>query len=345
MIHGSLQHLLKPEGTPPLTSDWQTADLRQHGGGGSHGLAGLHEPTSAERNELLAEVLARRPIISETEAGAAVPAHNWKVTARRWPAGDQRLWRVDVGAGCVNGEPARMTYLRENDPRGWQMPAGYPPFAELAKIYSPAYPFVDRSMIEDPAPFLLVTVPDASGTDLGGFELIPPARRPAALRGRQHWECDLYRASVWVSVTTWKVDPQNDLVRARQGFTQPRRWRVFAGRRPPRGIGVRAGAAHELARLWLLRKPGVPAADRLLVEQRSYWSLGTLAVEPTLGLGTALDIAEVTAEAAVLGLLGIGTLGTLGVAGLLTLEIIAALLLAELADVLESSGSTPFWSR
>jgi hypothetical protein len=221
--------------------------------------------TSDQFNERVREAARHQRLRGHVRASEGRIKHKWKVTAERYvpqnfgdfginpltgdpyfsawvfqhDKPDQRRWRIDVGEGCVNSQPAVIEYLRRDDPRGWQMPAGYLPFNPIKKILGEAYPFVDRPMWEDPRPFVLVTTPDPENEkDLGGFIRTPDQRRPQFFRTADMWEKDLYQASVWVSVSFWHADPALDLVRKSEAPRRLQRWRVFAGRFPTKAEGV-----------------------------------------------------------------------------------------------------------
>jgi hypothetical protein len=255
---------------------------------------------------------------------------------------DQRRWRIDVGEGCVNSQPAVIEYLRRNDPRGWQMPEDYPFFKPIAKILGDDYPFVDRPMWEEPRPFVLVTTPDPENEkDLGGFIRTPDQRRPLYFRTEEMWEKDLYQASVWVSISYWHADPALDLVRNTEAPRRLQRWRVFAGRFPTKAEGVRSGTAKELAQLFLVRDREHPENDEMFVRQTTFWNLRARNVEPLFGLAAALELAEL----ATLAVLPLGAGGlALGTSLLAAETALAEVLLDNLNDILASTSTIEFWS-
>lgn len=328
--------------------------------------------TALEYNERVRAAKRNTHLRGFTTHAAAGVLHKWKVAAEKWagPAvesqdfgvnpltgepyfsepifqhgsekPDPRLWRIDVGTGCVNDAAATIEYRKAADPRGWQMPVGYVPYTALAPVLGEDYPFVDRPMWDDPRPFLLVTVPSfTDDQDLGGFSKITDARRPPQFRTEEAWERDLYQASVWVAVSFWRADPSFDLVRISEVPRRLQRWRVFAGRYPGKADTVRAGSAKELARLYLLRDPAHPERDEIEVKQLTYWDFRARTVEPVFALGAALEIAEF----GTLAVLPLGAGGlALGTALLAAETALIALEIDNLNALLESAGTTEFWS-
>lgn len=335
-------------------------------------------PSVRDRNELVAELIARQPLPGALPAvhdGGG--AHRWKigfsraVSASTPPAQDfginpltglpyfsasvfqhataaiaeKRLWRIFVGMGCINDEPAAIQYLRTGDPRGWTMPRDYPPARKVAKLYGPDYPFVDRPLYETRArPHLLLTAPDKAGQDLGGFELVKDAGRPLFFRTKKMWDREIYRAHVGVTITPFRADPASLNLAA--GGAVARRWRVFAGKLPVRvsGSGVNALGSHELARLYLVRTPGKPERDELHVQQRSYWSLHNRSAisQSLLELAGALVEATVAFDLGVIGLGGAGL--AVGVTALAIEAALVNLLLADLENIAAETSSLEFWS-
>lgn len=304
---------------------------RREGGGGSS----LHKwRVEVEPAEGAAD-FGRNPLTGEAYFSASVFAQPEN------PAVGQ-LWRVHVGTGCVNDEPAAIEYRRTGDPRGWEMPPGYPPFERLRAAFGDSYPFVDRPMWEEPRPFLLVTAPNADASDLGGFTRVSNGARPESFRTAEAWECDLYRASVWVTVGFWRADPAFDLIRpASAPQRRFRRWRVAAGRLPVPAEGIRIGDARELATLYLLRLPGHPEDDTIEVRQRVFWDLRARSVAPTLNLANALEALEL----GTLGVTGLGAVGLAAGTALLAAEtLLAEAILDNLNAILDSASGTEFWS-
>lgn len=327
--------------------------------------------TAFEFNELVRAAKSNTLLRGFTRHDGGGVLHKWKVTADKWSGRaveaqdfgtnpltgrpyfsdpifqhgekpDPRLWRIDVGTGCVNDEPATIEYFKSGDPRGWEMPQDYVPYAATAPVLGADYPFVDRPMWDDPRPFLLVTAPSLTvAEDLGGFTKVADARRPDYFRTAEAWERDLYQASVWVAVSSWRADPSFDLVRIRETPKRLQRWRVFAGRFPTKADAVRAGSAKELARLYLLRDRAQPERDEMEVRQMTYWNFRARTVEPVFALGAALEIAEF----GTLAVLPLGAGGlVLGTALLAAETALIAIEIDNLNALLESAGTTEFWS-
>ena len=297
-------------------------------------------------NALVADAHRNQPLPSYSRPGESRTRHKWKVTARRYKASvgtlTGRLWQLNVGTGCVNEQPAAIQYRIQGDPRGWEMPANYAPYLTVQGILGDAHPFVDRPLWDDPLPFILVTAPTADGSDPGGFFKVPDKRRPLAFRSAQDWNYELWQATVWITVGFWKADPALDLVRGKESTRLLQRWRVFAGQFPTESDNVRAGTAYELARVYLFRRPGKPEKDTLRIDQRVYWNLRARTVEPAFALGDAFAQSLELLNLAVLPI-GAGGLA-LGVTMLATEAILTETLLSNLNNILESTGSTLFWS-
>ena len=255
-----------------------------------------------------------------------------------------RTYAVTVGDGCVNDAPAAIEYLAKGDPRGWELPPDYAPYAALQRIYGRDYKFADRPLWEDPAPYLLLTAPSADGADLGGFTKTPDARRPPFFRTAEAWERELYQASVIVSSAPFRADP----LAVSLATAGPRavRWRVTAGKTPQAAAdrGVTKFAARELARVWLLRTPGKPEDDEVHVQQLEYWNLRARSAVDTALLELMGFTAEVLA-AEDIALLAFGLTGvTLGTV-LVGLEAaVVNLLLDNLAAILAATSDVEFWS-
>ncbi len=241
--------------------------------------------TSREFNARVSEA-ERAQIIQgpRNESRGGIRCH-WQASVERLPTHPvlpaARTWQVFVRPGTINDRVAAISYLRENDPRGWTVPENHPGAAEALRIYGANYGFIDRELTEllDP-PHLLVTTPSAeSSQDLGDFAAVADASRPAFFRTLAAFDADLYRASVFVTAAPLRVSRVED----RLGFPLPtrnRRFRVHVGQLPTRAATVASGGRFELHRLYLLRVPGRADLDRLYVQQRCFWSLWTANVEP-----------------------------------------------------------------
>lgn len=328
------------------------------------------------RNDLLSELIARRPVVRYRSDSGGAKHHKWKVTVARavgssagsgqdfginpltgqpyfsahvfgngsGAASASRLWKVYVGSGCVNDEPAAIQYQVKDDPRGWIMPTDYAPWKKLAEIYGADHPNVDRPLYERDRPFVLLTSPDANGDDLGGFEKIADDNRPPFFRTKEMWERHLYRAFVVVSATPYKADPWETSLHA--GGAVAKRWRVQAGKLPIRvqGAGVTATDFKELARIYLAREPGKPENDQVHIQQVTFWSLHSRsAVNQSL-----VELAEAiatSAGAADLALLGLGAGGLAASVALLGIEaVLTEIFLANFEDIVASASTVEFWS-
>jgi hypothetical protein len=248
----------------------------------------------------------------------------------------------------VNDQPGCIEYLAKDDPRGWVMPADYPPYTTLQKVFGPNYKFVDRPLwsdgVSDP-PYLLLTGPNSDASNLGGFVKTPDARRPPWFRTADAWEKDLYQASVLISITPYRADPAS--VNLAIGGARASRWRVVCGQPPASnlGSGVTGIAALELARIWLLRTPGKPQLDDVTVQQVVYWDLMARSTVDVL----FLEVLGIAAAGVDLGLLALSLTGasaglTLGVA-LLGLEAAAvSIFLDNIQSILAATSNVDFWN-
>ncbi len=293
------------------------------------------DPAFAARNELLEETRKRRPIMPLRPEAVPSSGHRWKVTVAKTK--ETGIWRVNVGSGSVNNEPAAITYRREDDPRGWIMPEDYPPFRPLARVYGPDFPFVDRPLFERTAPpHLRLTAPDAGEQDLGGFVRVTDGLRPPYFRTARMWERNLYRAHIILSGTPYKADRQDVLI-ATRGPTL-KRWRVFAGIAPPRSMNIALGAAKELARLFLVRQPGHPEADTIHVRQKTWWSLQT---KPSIGRTLPLIPLD---DHTTFGGLGFGVLDEIANAYVDVNILLADLIVNGFNSIVFDAATQEFWS-
>lgn len=289
-------------------------------------------------NHLVAAAARKQPLRGVKRAGRGTGPHHWKVRTERVGDRDGRQWRVFVGPGAVNDRVAVITYLRENDPRGWTMPPDYPARGEMARFYGDAFPIVDRRLTElaDP-PHLLAETP--LGNDAGDFMRVPDdTRRPEFFRTPDRWKRQLWKASVFVSATPARFSR----VENRLHFPLPTknvRYRIGISEALPKTEGgVQAGGAHELARVYLLREPGNIEADEIFVQQRCFWSLWTMNVAPFFDL----DPFVATASFPLIGLGGVGALGAVGL--VLGFNLVTDALFREIAAGFEKPSSVEFWS-
>ncbi len=255
--------------------------------------------TAHEYNLIVARAAQNQPLRGTRRDGTGPGPHHWRVSAVRISGKKQNEWginpldgtqyfsasifnkgggevakpgwRIYIGPGTVNDHVAAITYRRENDPRGWKMPEGYPSTGESQTV--------DRLLTErtDP-PHLLLTGPSADGKSGGDFERVPDSlrlRHAEVFCTRGMWELELWTAVVYVT-----AEPvSSSLAWDRLGFPLPTRngrFRIAArSHMPNTPPGTQLGGAHQLATLYMTRTPGEPERDTLYVQQRTYWSLWT----------------------------------------------------------------------
>ncbi len=319
--------------------------------------------TSAEYNALVSRAAENQPLRGTRRDGTGPGPHHWRVSALRISAKKQNEWginpldgtqyfsaaifqrggqvatpgwRIYVGAGTVNDRVAAITYRKENDPRGWKMPEGYPATAESQTV--------DRLLTEraDP-PHLLLTGPGEDSKAGGDFERVPDnirARHPSAFRTREMWDLELWTAVVYVT-----AEPiSSSIAWDRTGSPLPKRngrFRIAArSRMPVQPLGTQSGGAHQLATLYLTRTPGEPERDRLYVQQRTFWSLWTAnadispfgVFDPFLGVGPGF------------GGIGGGIVDAIGDATFAAIDIITLGTLSEIAELYSDASTVEFWT-
>lgn len=330
---------------------------------------------SREWNERVARVAREQPLPGAMRNGGGSVRHRWKVTVERegeeripqfdfginpltgkpyfdaWvfkkpgKSADKRLYRVYVGSGCVNEEPAAIEYLTAGDPRAWTMSENYGPYLRQQRMFGSKPEFVDRPLWDGPErPYLHLTVPTVDGTEMGGFARTADRRRPEMFRTAEMWERELYQASVYVTVSPFTTEPA--AVSLRLGGARDRRWRVFCGQLPSEvsGAGAAKLASCEIARIWLSREPGTLEGDELYVEQLEYWDLAA----KTIFNKPLLELVGLTAEAVVgvdLGLLAMGLTGVAVGAVLVGIEAgVVAIILANIEAIIAAVSQVGFWS-
>lgn len=313
-------------------------------------------------NEVVRDVAALRVLDNPRGRGGGTPRHHWQVSASfEDEVGDfginplsgeryfsaaifdhskmPRFLKVRVSPGCVNEKIATMLYLAKDDLRGWT-----PPIGHQGIFGSPSgSSFVDRDLTEQASPpALLLTVPNADATELGGFVEVGDKARPAVYRTAAMWKRKLYRAHVLLTVQPFRSDPLSVLFRT--GGAVPAKWRVHAGKLPRviDGAGIAALAFKELARIYLARVPGRPELDRVEVEQKCFWSLGAKSATPGLALLEAALEATVGLDLAVLGL---GLTGITVGLGLLAIEgAVIDISLDNFEAIMASASLYSFWT-
>jgi len=201
------------------------------------------------------------------------PPFEWKVSAARF---DERLkWKLFIGPGFINDSVPSISYLKKDDPRGWEKPSDYPEPKPGESGYSEH--FIDRDLLEEDPPFLLVEAPQAaSGNE--DFSPVADSARIPYFQTAEMWEKTIFRAHVILVAAPLRATffpaslPPPPLAR----------YRLAAVPRPlSRSFGALAGGWVEIARLFLVReeKDG-PAGDRLLVQQREFHNLAASIVRP-----------------------------------------------------------------
>jgi len=291
-------------------------------------------PTAAQHNGLLDQLLRNRFAgFLPDEDKTLRRRHPWKVRVARFTErpgaafNPDTTWRVDVACGTLNDGLALIPYLREGDPRGWQMPAGFV-HPDLA---APSSPWIDRDGCDDldDPPFLVAR-------ELQDFVRIEDrARRgieDGAFCSAADWELELYRAHVILSATPLVINTVPNLPPPAL-----KRVRLYVSRSLPTAVIAEAGIAFELATLYLLRDPRDPANAQLRPRQRETWPIWTDIVRPGAdlpGLIGALGVGAVQT--------GVGDNFTGDVGGLT--DLIADLNAGRLEEILSGSATVEAWT-
>lgn len=249
-------------------------------------------PTAAQHNGVRDHLLHNRLLGPVPNILPAKPyPHPWQVTVARFePTATSTLaadstWSVKVVAGTIMDRIASIPYLRKNDPRGWVPPDGYvePVTIDTQAGTAPNSTWLDRDALDDPdaPPFLVLRDPAQGAKTAPDLTLIPDAQRNGleggAFTGAADWALELWRAHVILSATPFMASsfkltlPPPSLVRYRL-------YTVAALPLPT--VGVAAGGSIELATLYLLRDPKVPATAEIRVREREFFSLWSQVVEP-----------------------------------------------------------------
>lgn len=318
--------------------------------------------TAHEYNLIVRRAAEKQPLRGTTRLGGGPAPHHWRVTARRqytakneWginpldgtqyfsdPIFSQSgqitsdAWRIYIGTGTINDRVATITYKRQGDPRGWEIPPDYPDQTGSATV--------DRKLSEhiDP-PFLLATAPNPAGTDPGDFRRMSDNDRRtyrSFFRTKEMWERELWTASVFVTAEPLTQGIAWDRI----GFPLPARNGRFRcmvrPRMPATPQGTQLGGTHQLAELHLVRVPGKPQQDRLFIEQRCFWSLWTANADispfgefqPYLDTVTGLDVLAG-------GIAGAIAAGAYAFANAVTLGA-----LQEIANLYANASTVEFWT-
>jgi hypothetical protein len=257
--------------------------------------------------------------------------HPWRTTVERitlpgTTSATGGTWKVMVRAGCINDQLAAYTYRKQGDPRGWTMPAGF----VSAFNYGPNSQVVDRTSFDSDSlwnpPWLLTTGPDYAAQNLGDYQPYV-GERPAYFTGVNTLIVSnlgriggAQNGGTGTDITDWPLFTAGVIcsatpIKATLDFTkyipaattQLKHFRLYTGQMPIQTDNVDAGGAIELARLYLLRNPAAPVTgDQLFVEQLHFWCMQSIAVQPSLSIGTL----EGSIDSG-LGDFGLGALGIL----------------------------------
>lgn len=227
--------------------------------------------------ELLRQAAANQPLPGNrpTAASGTIQCH-WQ--ARAAPGPTPGTWQVAIAPGAVNDRVAAIPYLPTKDPRGWQLTRDYPGLRRLLQTY-PTFDSItvaDRLLTERDRPYLLIQSPSPQfPEDLGDFQKVADPVRPPYFRTAARWALDLYQASIFLGAQQLRLTPNTY-------FLLPKatgRFRLGVAPRLPSpatsGATSAASSFKELHRLYLLRDPKHPEQDRLLLQQRCFWSLWT----------------------------------------------------------------------
>lgn len=287
--------------------------------------------TSREYNALVSRAAENQPLRGTRRDGTGPGPHHWRVTAQRLDASH----RVFIGPGTVNDRVAAISYRIDGDPRGWQMPDGYPvPTGETT---------VDRLLTEriDP-PHLLLTSPD--GKDGGDFEQVTDgirSRHPSFFRTAAMWDLELWTAVVFVTAEPLTSSIAFSIL----GFPLPKRngrFRVATRTRmPAQPVGTQSGGAHQLATLYLTRVPGKPELDKLYIQQRTFWSLWTANADIN-PLGPFYDPS--LGSSVNFGGIGGGIADAFAQATLATIDAVTSNALAGIAELYSEASTVQFWT-
>ncbi len=277
-------------------------------------------------NSLVQQGRARMLDPGVTNTRDPVEDFSWKVTTARL---DDLRFKVFVGPGFINDAVPTISYLRNADPRGWKMPDDYPDLSPEDPGYS-AY-FLDRDLLEEDPPFLLVSVPlDSTGN--ADFSPVSDNQRIPFFKTADMWEKTIFSARVILTATPLRAAffpaslPPPPLVR----------YRLAAVPRPlSASFAALAGGWLEIARLFLVRdeKNGGIFSDRLLVQQREFGNLAASIVTPSMQIAPGMSSPDSS---------GIGGSLAMGMAD--TYNSFVSQVQAEIDNILSSTASVEFWT-
>lgn len=259
--------------------------------------------TAEDRNALLDDIRRITPVETPLPKASTSFSHPWQCGVDQGSKAGQ--WNVTMRPGWVNDTEARVAYLTDGDPRGWNMPANYP----AALIQNG---IAERSWREtDQPPFLLLADDD--------FSPVADSARPPCYQTAEAWTKSLTMASVFVCALPIQI-VGNRIVKPM--------YRTWAGKIPsqdPFPYGLR-----EVARVYLLtgQSAGDVAADVLQLE---FWNLACVPVDPV----TLLPNYQPTGDGMMDSILGSSAL----IGQSLTDSINEAL-----ANIGQSTSSVEFWN-
>jgi hypothetical protein len=220
--------------------------------------------------------------------------HPWRVRSRRFESRDgstldpATTWRIDITPGTVNDTLAAIPYLRQNDPRGWNLPTNYiAVYSSLSvSVAAESSPWIDRESLDDldDPPFLVIPDPATGASSDKSWSRIPDSGRRSlmggAFCGAEDWELELWQAHVLLSAVPIKT----------YWFTENlappnlRRYRLYTSAKlPPISLPAQAGGCIEIATLYMLRDPkdkDPVSTATIRIRQRVWYPLWVTVVQP-----------------------------------------------------------------
>jgi hypothetical protein len=274
---------------------------------------------ASEWNAVIDAARALRPHVEVTPQ---LPRrrHPWRASLNQ----GERL-QIRIAAGCVNDEPATIPWRVEGDARG-PLPEASREAWRVLRDAAPQDPFLaewyDRPLYEADAPFLEMDMDTAAV----GSQWVRLERAPAGIELAAGEE--LYRSAVVLAAFPFQLLGTRPF---------PRRFRVYAGRGNPAQIRqARVGELLELARIYQVLSGG--ELSRVWVDQRVFWNLGCLPVEPTVGeISNPLPLPS-------FGGIGLGLLDGIAAGINLGNQLIVDQANAALAQMGWGTQSTEFWT-
>ncbi len=220
----------------------------------------IDDDIRAEDHNALARGLRGITYVEGPRPDAAAPyPHPWRTRVVADESGEAGKWKVTMVAGFVNDVEASVAYLKAGDPRGWEMPDGYPASRISGEVCERSWREADGP---EAHPYLALDTEE-------DFVAVADAARPQAFRTAEAWEKDLLVASVYLSAR-----PRGIFMTRRI----PARYRTWAGKMPSRTPSSML-ATRELAKVYVL-KGDDPADQQAFVKQEEFWDLAAAGVEP-----------------------------------------------------------------